>query len=203
MEKDLSTEQKIKDAARKVFTQKGYAATRTRDIAEESGVNLSLLNYYFRSKEKLFDIIMMDNFEMFIQSVMEILNNEKTDFFKKVELLVDHYITMIMKNPDLPIFILGAIRNHAEKFLKKAGSKMMITNTVLSRQWEALVKAKKVKPIDPVHLGLNTISMTIFPFVAAPMIKNRTGMDTKTFNAFMEERKKLIPMWISDMLKVK
>ena len=33
-EVDLSTEEKIKEAARKVFTQKGYAATRTRDIAE-------------------------------------------------------------------------------------------------------------------------------------------------------------------------
>ena len=42
--KDSSTEQKIKEAARKVFTMKGYAATRTRDIAEEAGINLALLN---------------------------------------------------------------------------------------------------------------------------------------------------------------
>ena len=53
--KDLSTEQKIKNAARKVFTEKGYAATRTRDIAEAAGINLALLNYYFRSKQKLFE----------------------------------------------------------------------------------------------------------------------------------------------------
>jgi AcrR family transcriptional regulator len=31
---DISTEEKLKEAARKVFTQKGYSATRTRDIAE-------------------------------------------------------------------------------------------------------------------------------------------------------------------------
>jgi AcrR family transcriptional regulator len=49
-----TTEEQIKEAARRVFTRKGYAATRTRDIAEESGHNLALLNYYFRSKEKLF-----------------------------------------------------------------------------------------------------------------------------------------------------
>ena len=34
----------------------------TRDIAEEAGINLALLNYYFRSKEKLFGIVMMENF---------------------------------------------------------------------------------------------------------------------------------------------
>ena len=49
VEADVSTEEKIKEAARKVFTQKGFAATRTRDIAEEAGLNLALLNYYFRA----------------------------------------------------------------------------------------------------------------------------------------------------------
>ena len=43
---DTTTEEKIKAAARVVFHKKGYAATRTRDIAEEAGINLALLNYY-------------------------------------------------------------------------------------------------------------------------------------------------------------
>ena len=50
----ITTEEKIIRAADKIFTQKGYAATRTREIAEEAGTNLALLNYYFGSKEKLF-----------------------------------------------------------------------------------------------------------------------------------------------------
>ena len=58
---DGSTEQKIKEAARKLFTEKGFDAVKTRDIAEEAGLNLALLNYYFRSKEKLFEIIMLEN----------------------------------------------------------------------------------------------------------------------------------------------
>ncbi len=64
IEINASTEEKIKEAARRVFTQKGYAATRTRDIAEESGLNLALINYYFRSKEKLFDIIMLEHLQI-------------------------------------------------------------------------------------------------------------------------------------------
>ena len=46
-----STEEKIMNAARAVFQRKGFAGTRTRDIAEEAGINLALLNYYFRSKQ--------------------------------------------------------------------------------------------------------------------------------------------------------
>src|ERR1700748_2737311 len=66
---EISTEEKIKAAAKKLFTQKGFAATRTRDIAEEAGINLALLNYYFRSKEKLFELIMMENFRQFLQGI--------------------------------------------------------------------------------------------------------------------------------------
>jgi len=66
---DLSTETKIKEAARVVFYKKGFSATRTRDIAEEAGINLALLNYYFRSKEKLFEIIMFETFSAFVQSM--------------------------------------------------------------------------------------------------------------------------------------
>ena len=53
-ELDITTEEKIKQAAKAVFQKKGFAATRTRDIAEEADINLALLNYYFRSKEKLY-----------------------------------------------------------------------------------------------------------------------------------------------------
>jgi AcrR family transcriptional regulator len=39
-EKELSTEEKILISASKVFTEKGFSGTRTRDIAEEAGINL-------------------------------------------------------------------------------------------------------------------------------------------------------------------
>jgi len=57
---DESTEEKIKEAARIVFTQKGYASAKVRDIAKEADINLSLVNYYFRSKEKLFQLCMAE-----------------------------------------------------------------------------------------------------------------------------------------------
>ena len=66
---DVDTQTKIKNAARLMFHRKGFAATRTRDIAEEAGINLALLNYYFRSKQKLFDIIMMETMQSFFQAM--------------------------------------------------------------------------------------------------------------------------------------
>ena len=82
---DTSTEERIKQAARKVFHQKGYAATRTRDIAEEANINHAMLNYYFRSKEKLFEIVMMETMTQFFKGVGSILNDENTSLEEKIE----------------------------------------------------------------------------------------------------------------------
>ncbi len=58
---DKSTEEKIKIAAERLFMENGFSGTRTRDIAEAADINLALLNYYYRSKENLFNIIIMEN----------------------------------------------------------------------------------------------------------------------------------------------
>ena len=84
LETDPSTEEKIKNAARIVFHKKGFAATRTRDIVEEAGINLALLNYYFRSKEKLFDIIMFESMQHFFKAISEVFNDDKTTLENKI-----------------------------------------------------------------------------------------------------------------------
>src|SRR5690349_22519623 len=96
----LSTEDKIKEAARKVFTQKGYAATRTRDIAEEAGINLALLNYYFRSKEKLFEIVILEKMHILLGKIGPAMMDERTSIEQKVEQIAEHYINTLVANPD-------------------------------------------------------------------------------------------------------
>lgn len=110
-----STEEKIIASARKLFMQKGFDATKTRDIANEAGINLALLNYYFRSKENLFEIIMKENMGQFMQVISEIVNSEETSIQEKIELLVNNYITMLMRLPDMPLFVMNNIRKDPER----------------------------------------------------------------------------------------
>lgn len=116
--KDSSSEEKIKEAARKVFTRKGYAATRTRDIAEEAGINLALLNYYFRSKEKLFSQVMMEKIQEFFGLLFPIMDDASTKLETKIELIVSSYIDMLSESPDLPLFVLSEMRLHSEQIGK-------------------------------------------------------------------------------------
>ena len=197
--KSESTEQKIKEAARKVFTSKGYAATRTRDIAEESGFNLALINYYFRSKEKLFEIIMLDNLQLFMGSIIGILDEPATSLEEKVDLLVTYYVDMLIVNPGIPVFILNLVNNNPEALKEKLDRASLVANSVFVKQFQDLMK-KKGMNIHPLHLFMNIISLTVFPFAAAPLIKAKNGIDDEGYKQLMLERKKLIPVWIKTMM---
>ncbi len=195
--KNATTEEKIKEAARRVFTTKGYAATRTRDIAEESGYNLALINYYFRSKEKLFDIIMLEHLQLFIHSIKDIVDNQSTSLQEKIEILIGHYIDMLIKNPEIPLFVLNELNANPAKLIEKLGfNQIENDNVYLVKQWKELAGAKKTLTINPMHIVMNVLSMTIFPFVASPLLRDRAGISQEEFNKLMEERKKLIPKWI-------
>ena len=202
IEKNPTTEEKIKEAARLVFTRKGYAATRTRDIAEESGYNLALINYYFRSKEKLFDLIMLETLQAFVHSVQSILNDPSTSLNEKLEIMVSHYIDMLKANPGLPLFILNEINADPTKLMAKVGiTDLGREQLYVAKQWQEMAAQKKLPPINPLHIMMNLVSMTIFPFVGSPLIRNKFGLSTDEFNALMDERKKLIPVWIRAIIE--
>jgi len=200
IEKNSSTEEKIKEAARKVFLQKGYAATRTRDIAEEAGFNLALLNYYFRSKEKLFNIIMIETLQNFLQSVREILNNESLKLEQKLEQLVTRYIDALIKNPEMPLFIINALRNDPKMLAARIEVQQKMKDSHFMKQLREAAGNKL--DIHPLQLIMNLMGMIVFPFVAKPILERIGNIDQQEFNKLMEERKKMIPIWIQTILIV-
>lgn len=197
---DSSAEEKILNAARIIFQQKGYAATRTRDIAEEAGINLALLNYYFRSKEKLFNIIMLESMQGFVGVIKNIFNSEDTSFEEKIEILINRYIDHLLKNPDLPLFILSEIRNNPEGLFQNTGMKEAIQHSHFFKQYAEEIASGKIAPLHPMHFMMNVMGMTVFPFIAKPMLQRLGELSDEQYASFMEERKKMIPIWIKLIL---
>lgn len=201
---DTTTEEKIKVAARIVFFKKGFAATRTRDIAEEAGINLALLNYYFRSKQKLFDIIMVETLSQFMQGIQGVLNNEKTTLEQKIQEVASRYIDLILEEPEIPTFLLTEIRsNDPKEILAKLPVRQSATNSVFFKQHQKAVELGKIVEPNPLHFLMNIIGLIIFPFIAKPMLMEVNNLETSDFNQLMQERKKLIPIWIKAIMKAK
>ena len=196
--KDLSTEQKIKEAAITVFQKKGFAATRTRDIAEEAGLNLALINYYFRSKQNLFDIIMEEKIIAFFKNFIPLILADDLSPEEKIKLVSKNYIGLLLESPDLPIFVLNAIHSDPAHFAKIVQGAELIQHSPLVAQ------LKKINPkIKFEQFFMNIMALCIFPFIMRPAISQISDTINKDFESLMKERIELIPKWMDAMLKVK
>lgn len=199
VEIDPNTESKIKSAAKRVFHKKGFSATRTRDIAEESGINLALINYYFRSKKKLFEIIMFETLFGFLQNMVMVFNDENTTFLRKVELMAEKYTELILKEPQVPLFILSELRDNASEFIEKLPMGNMIMESVFIRQFREEVALGHINEVNPLQFIINLLGLLIFPFVASPLISKMGNLNSKEFELLIQQRKEMIPVWIKSM----
>lgn len=194
--REPSTEEKIVEAASKLFTQKGFAATKTRDIAEEAGINLALLNYYFRSKQNLFQIIIEKEFEELFGIITPILSNKEISLEEKIEALVSSYTKVLLANPDLPFFVLSEIKGNdfiAERVKQNAEilSQPIIENQLREGGYS----------ISAFNFVMNVMSMTLFPFMSKPLFVTSGLVNEEEFAHFIEQRKKDIPKWIMNTLQ--
>jgi hypothetical protein len=57
--------------------------------------------------------------------------------------------------------------------------------------------------INPVHFLVSLLGMTIFPFVAKPILTQTGIVNEKSFQTLMKEREALIPLWMNALLKTK
>lgn len=200
---DISTEEKIKEAARVVFFKKGFAATRTRDIAEEAGINLALLNYYFRSKAKLFEIIMTETLTRFVKNIQTVVNDEHTTLEQKLGEIANRYIDLLLEEAEIPTFLVSEIRSNPAGLKAKFPIGKAILNSVFFRQYQEAYRDGKIATQHPLHFLLNMIGLIVFPFIAKPMLMEVTNVSSSEFNNVMEERRKLIPMWLKMMMASK
>lgn len=187
--KTQSTEQKILEAARKVFTEKGYEATKTRDIAAEAGINIASLHYYFRSKEKLFEIIISETMGRYSNIIDKELEGDKP-LHQKIRRFVEVYLDFIEENPFVPMFVTNESQRDIEKISCMVGGDQCMP--VLEKQLEELTAKKVIRPTSIGHFFCDVIGLAVFPYLTKPMLKFKTGIDEKEFKTMMKDRKKRV-----------
>ena len=199
--KNGGAEEKIVAAARKVFTTKGMAGARMQDIADEAGINKAMLHYYFRDKDKLFETIFITEAQRFFPKINMIFQSDAS-LFEKIENFVNEYIDEMQENPYLPWFVMNEINRDPDQFLYKIWGKDNLPKPAkFLEQIEKEIKKGTIKRFNPVHLLMNLLSMTIFPFVAKPMMTRNLHLSDLQFRKIMEERRKEIPKFIIDSIK--
>lgn len=200
MTEEAETEEQILHAAKQVFQKQGFSGARMQAIADEAGINKSMLHYYFRSKDKLFQKVFQASLGEFFPKIIKVLNGEM-ELDAKIEKLVETYYTMFREHPHLPRFVIHEMNQHPERFqrfMKHSGIKIPVR---FIEQIKREVKLGRIKNIDPRQFIINTIGLCVFPLIAKPMIETVFEMDDKQFNDFLESRKKELPVFILNAIK--
>ncbi|MBA2407547.1 MAG: TetR/AcrR family transcriptional regulator [Chitinophagales bacterium] len=202
MKVDRKTEEKILEAAEEVFHEKGFDGARMQEIAEQAGINKGLLHYYFKTKDKLFEAIFSVALNRIVSKIIAILEMDVA-LHEKINMIVDQYMALLLKNPALPRFVLNELNKNPDRFISKhinKDVKIAFLKFVASVQQE--INNKKIQPIDARQLFINIISLTIFPFVGRPLLQVVFGADNTEFKQLLVERKEHIKKFINNAIEI-
>ena len=191
--KDCKTEQLIKDTAKRIFLTEGKMLATTQDIADAAGVNRTLLHYYFRSRDVLFEMVFKEALTKLRQRVHEILASQLV-FKQKVENIVDVFYEELTELPYLETFIALNLNQEPDKyeefFISLPGGKERMRNFLKEIQKE--MDNGTIAEMKPINFFISLFALMSYPFVARPIYLKMFDLTNAGYNKLLLERKKSI-----------
>ncbi|MFL9833455.1 TetR/AcrR family transcriptional regulator [Chryseobacterium terrae] len=159
----ISKEENILFAAEKLFAENGFQGTSTREISKAANVNISMISYYFGSKEKLYEKLVeyrMNEGQFFSKDILE-----RTDIneWEKIERIVDQFAGRVRHHKCF-YRIMQREQLHTEnpqivEFLKE--TKMSFIS-MYSKILESGIQKGIFTKNPPIYLLHSTVSGTLF-----------------------------------------
>jgi AcrR family transcriptional regulator len=172
----LPSQQRILENGVAIFARKGYGNTGLRELAEQAGVNLAMINYFFGSKKGLLKEIL----DSFLSRYLEIARQElcsKGDVDQKVRRFMERVIPFIRENKDYFIVTLTELPHDDPDIIEhKAAWIRKIVELVQSQICEPLSE-KSGKEITPYLIGPVMIGMVAMRFLVEPIFEKIKPFD--------------------------
>ncbi len=169
-----NTEKAILQAAERIFIRKGYAETRTTEIAAEAGVTHAMLHYYYRTKEKLFHQIFEEKARILSEVFGNLSQNTEASLPDKIVAFIEAHFEFLRRNPDLPLFVLHEASHNAEHcdllhrlVLKNLSDKLPL----LQEEFDREAQVGRIVPTDVRHLIFTIATLNLGTFIAVPLIR--------------------------------
>ena len=188
-EKEKLTEERIFDAATEIFLERGMDGARMQEIADLAGINKSLLHYYYRSKDRLFDAVFEKVANRMFARFSPLLDPGLT-LEEKIRFFFREHIGFLEKNPRLPSFLLNEINRNPER-MKKIIRKFNIGKIyeILEQQHGEEFRQIGITPSLMPQIMTSVAAMSIFPFAARGIVETILEKIGIRFNDYIEERK--------------
>lgn len=196
-------ENKIKVAATKVFLSKGFDGTTTRAIANEAGMNLALVNYYFRSKEKLFAEVFEDMLKLFMEGMLEVFYRPLS-LKEKIIALIEHDFELFKNNPDLVIFVISEVHRNPQRFFRMVEvNKVQLIfgkKSYIHLQLQEAVDMNIINPINPSNAMFTVMSSMHTIFSTKALLMHLDDMSEEEFEVFSKTQMEITKSMVINYL---
>jgi TetR/AcrR family transcriptional regulator len=188
-----STEDRIFEAAVRVFARKGRDGARMQEIADEAAINKAMLHYYFRSKERLYSQVFQYVFHRFDRAFFEAVEQaSEVSFVAALTTFIDRYIDFVGHHTDVlrlmvNEFLSGGevVRAEIEKLIATGEAPPLRFVRMIARA----IERGEIAPVEPRHLLITVISGCLFPLVALPMVATLLPEAGTDYERFLLERR--------------
>jgi hypothetical protein len=138
----------------------------------------------------------------FSKFVLEL--NNKDNVFKKIERFFEIHQDLLWKNQNFPIFFLNEVNQNPD-LIKKVFAEIELSN-----QWQGIiaqVEEEKLRGIirpdvNPIHLIVNIISLSMFPYLGKPILCQVTNQSFGDYNEFLIQHRKNVAQFVINSIKM-
>jgi AcrR family transcriptional regulator len=157
----MTKKEQIIEEAIELFGNKGYDSTSIRELSQKAGINIAMINYYFGSKEKLFEAMVEHKAVYMKGKLEELLKNSQLTPLQKVNTLIEEYVTRIFSQPAYHRILYGEMLLNMRPDIHRSISAVFARNTTAFRSIiEEGIKKKVFRKVDP-ELTMASIIGTI------------------------------------------
>ncbi|MEP7141512.1 MAG: TetR family transcriptional regulator [Ferruginibacter sp.] len=183
----------IIETAERLFAERGFDGTSVRDIADEAGINVAMISYYFGSKEKLMEAL----FELRVGSVKirveSLLKDESLSPIEKVNMLIDEHIERVMQKQCFYKIMVGVLVTNKNPAILKAANQVKIRNAevvselIKDGQKKGVFK-KKVDVILMLNTMVGTVSQSMMSQHYYREFNNQQDIPDEEFEVLLKRR---------------
>ncbi|RZJ63962.1 MAG: TetR/AcrR family transcriptional regulator [Flavobacterium sp.] len=182
------TEHLIKETAKKVFFGEGRFNATTQEIADAAGVNRTLINYYFRSRDNLFQLVFEEAQKKEFESSRATIDSE-VPLRQKISEYLDVTFEQAKKYPYLEIYMVTQMNQGS---CYKDPEMMRGLLDKFYKEIETAMEEGIIERMKPEQFALNFISLASFPVSMRPLLEQSMGFTSEQYDTLMDERKEII-----------
>ena len=156
----------IIETAEELFADRGYDGTSVRDIADEAGVIVAMISYYFGSKEKLMEALFEHRIGSIQMRVESLLKDNSLTPFEKVNMLIDDHVERVMQKQCFHKIMMSVVLTNKIPAILKAANDVklriaeIVSELIKDGQKKGVFK-KKVDVILMLNTMVGTVSQTL------------------------------------------